>query len=176
MDEGRRYGLHKGLCHRVRGCREGRQSETRGFMSAVFTVFGEFGVDNHPEEYNIPGLWPSRSAQSVFQRYKRLKADCLRFEGEFRRVSGIHLTSEPREKDFVCIATAKDNLASGILSASESGNAYDYIGANAKSSGRPSSIWRFGSSFGKPAFQDAACSVNRSRWPSCISRFSRGNS
>jgi hypothetical protein len=37
---------------------------------------------------------------AVFQRYKRLKADCLIFEGEFRRVLGIHLTAEPHE-DFV---------------------------------------------------------------------------
>jgi hypothetical protein len=50
-------------------------------------------------------------------------------------VSGTHLTSEPREEDFVRIATAKANLVSGRLSASESGNAYEYIGANAKSPG-----------------------------------------
>jgi hypothetical protein len=56
------------------------------FMNTVFTVFSKFGVENHPEEYNVPGLWPSRSAQSVFERNKRLTADCLRFEGEFRRL------------------------------------------------------------------------------------------
>jgi hypothetical protein len=60
-------------------------------------------------------------------------------------VSGIHLTGEPREEDFVCIATAEDNLASGILSAPESGNAYEYIGANAKSPGlafERLSVWK----------------------------------
>jgi hypothetical protein len=51
-------------------------------------------------------------------------------------VSGIHLTGEPREEDFVRIATAEGNLASGRLSASESGNSYEYIGANAKSPNR----------------------------------------
>jgi hypothetical protein len=53
------------------------------FVNTVFTVFRKFGIENHPE-CNVPGLWASRSAQPVFQRYKRLKADCLRFEGEFR--------------------------------------------------------------------------------------------
>jgi hypothetical protein len=53
------------------------------FMNMVFTVFRKFGMENYPE-YSVPGLWVSRSAQPVFQRYKRLKADCLRFEGEFR--------------------------------------------------------------------------------------------
>jgi hypothetical protein len=53
------------------------------FMNKVFTVYRKFGMENHPE-YNVPGLWASRSAQPVFQRYKRLQADCLRFEGESR--------------------------------------------------------------------------------------------
>jgi hypothetical protein len=65
-------------------------------MNTVFTVFRKFGLENHPD-YSVPGLWASCSAHIVFQMYKRLKADCLRFEREFRRVSGIHLTAEPRE-------------------------------------------------------------------------------
>jgi hypothetical protein len=73
-------------------------------MNTVFTVFRKFGLENHPE-YSVPGLWASRSAQPVFQRCKRIKADCLRFEGEFRRVSGIHLTAEPGE-GFMRTATA----------------------------------------------------------------------
>jgi hypothetical protein len=44
------------------------------FMNTVFTVFRKLGRENHPE-YNVPGLWASRSAQPVFQRYKRLRAD-----------------------------------------------------------------------------------------------------
>jgi hypothetical protein len=75
---------------------KGVSQKRAGFMNMVFTVFRKFEMVNHPER-NVPGLWASRSAQPVFQRYKRLKADCLRFEGEFRRVSGIHLTAEPRE-------------------------------------------------------------------------------
>jgi hypothetical protein len=63
---------------------KGVSQKRADFMNTVFTVFRKFGVENQPEEYNLPGLWPSRSVQSVFQRYKRLKADCLRFEGEFR--------------------------------------------------------------------------------------------
>jgi hypothetical protein len=43
------------------------------FMNTVFTVFRKFGMENRPE-YNVPGLWASRSAQPVFQRYKKLKA------------------------------------------------------------------------------------------------------
>jgi hypothetical protein len=83
MDEGRRDGLHEDLCHRVEGCREGVSQKRADFMNTVFTVFRKFGMENHPD-YNVPDLWASRSAQPVFQRYKRLKADCLRFEGEFR--------------------------------------------------------------------------------------------
>jgi hypothetical protein len=41
----------------------------------------------------------------------------------------------------VRIATANANLASGRLSSSESGNAYDYIGANAKSPGPAFEHW-----------------------------------
>jgi hypothetical protein len=82
MDEGRRDGLHEGLCHCVGGCREGVSQKRADFMNTVFTVFRKFGMENHPG-YNVPELWASRSAQPVFQRYKRLKADCLRFEGEF---------------------------------------------------------------------------------------------
>jgi hypothetical protein len=52
-------------------------------MNTVFTVFRKFGLENHPD-YSVSGLWASRSAHTVFQMYKRLKADCLRFEGEFR--------------------------------------------------------------------------------------------
>jgi hypothetical protein len=52
------------------------------FMNTVFTIFRKFGMENHPES-NYPGLWASRSSQPVFQRYKTLKADYLRFEGEF---------------------------------------------------------------------------------------------
>jgi hypothetical protein len=53
------------------------------FVNTVFTVFRKFGMEYHPE-CNVPDLWTSRSAQPAFQIYKRLKADCLRFEGEFR--------------------------------------------------------------------------------------------
>jgi hypothetical protein len=104
MDHGRRDGLHEGLCHRVGGCRAGVSQKRPDFRNAVFTVFRNFGLEDHPE-YSVPGLWASRAAQPVFQRYKRLKADWLRFEGEFSRVSGIHLTAEPRE-GFVRTATA----------------------------------------------------------------------
>jgi hypothetical protein len=83
---------------------KGVSQKRADFMNTVFTVFRNFGLENHPE-YNIPGLWASRSARTVFQRYKRLMADCLRFEGEFRRVPGIHLTAEPRE-GFVSTETA----------------------------------------------------------------------
>jgi hypothetical protein len=75
---------------------KGVSQKRADFMNTVFTVFRKFGLENHPD-YSVPGLWASRSAHTVFQRYKRLKADCLRFEGDFRRVSGIHLTAEPRE-------------------------------------------------------------------------------
>jgi hypothetical protein len=51
---------------------KGVNQKRADFMNAVFTVFRKFGVENHPEEYNILGLWPSRCTQSVFQRYKRL--------------------------------------------------------------------------------------------------------
>jgi hypothetical protein len=83
MDEGRSDGLHEGLCHRVGGCREVVSQKRADFMNTVFTVFHKFGMENR-REYNVPGLWAIRSADTVFQRYKRLKADCLRFEGEFR--------------------------------------------------------------------------------------------
>jgi hypothetical protein len=75
---------------------KGVSQKRADFMNTAFTVFPKFGLENHPED-SVPGLWASRSAHPVFQRYKRLKADCLRFEGEFHRVSGIHLTAEPRE-------------------------------------------------------------------------------
>jgi hypothetical protein len=104
MDEGRRDGLHEGLVIAAEDTEKGFSQKRADFMNTVFTVFRKFGLENHPE-YSVPGLWASRSAQPVFQRYKRLKADCLRFEGEFRRVSGIHLTAEPRE-GFVRTATA----------------------------------------------------------------------
>jgi hypothetical protein len=83
---------------------KGVSQKRADFMNTVFTVFRKFGMENNPE-YNVPGLWVSRSAQPVFQKYKRLKVDCLIFEGEFRRLSGIHLAAEPRE-DFVRTATA----------------------------------------------------------------------
>jgi hypothetical protein len=83
---------------------KGVSQKRADFMNTVFTVFRKLGMENHPE-YIVRGLWASRSAQPGLQRYKRLKADCLRFEGEFRRVSGIHRTAEPRE-DFVRTATA----------------------------------------------------------------------
>jgi hypothetical protein len=79
MGEGRRDGLHEGLCHRVGGCREGVSQKRADFMKTVFTVFRKSGMENHPE-YNVPDLRASRSAQPVFQRHKKLKADCLRFE------------------------------------------------------------------------------------------------
>jgi hypothetical protein len=50
------------------------------FTKAVFTVFCKVAMESHLE-YNVPGLWPSRSAQPVFQRYRTLKADSLRYEG-----------------------------------------------------------------------------------------------
>jgi hypothetical protein len=103
-------------------------------MNAVFMIFRKFGMENNPE-YNLSGLWPCRSAQPVFQRYKRLKADCLRFEGEFHRVSRIHVTTEPRKEDFVRTATEKANLASRTLSASESGHIVSW------KSGSPSCSW-----------------------------------
>jgi hypothetical protein len=78
------------------GTEKGVSQKRADFMNTIFTIFRKFGLENHPD-YSVPGLWASRSAHTVFQRYKRLKADCLRFEGEFRRVSGIHLTAEPRE-------------------------------------------------------------------------------
>jgi hypothetical protein len=62
---------------------KGVSQKRADFMNTVFTVFRKFGLENHPE-YSVPALWASRSAHPVFQRYKRLKADCLRFEGEFR--------------------------------------------------------------------------------------------
>jgi hypothetical protein len=83
---------------------KGVSQKRADFMNAVFTVLRKFGMENHPD-YSVTGLWASRSAQPVFQMYKRLKADCLRYEGGFRRVSGIHLTAEPRE-GFVRTATA----------------------------------------------------------------------
>jgi hypothetical protein len=73
-------------------------------MNTVFAVFRKFVMENHPD-YSVPGVWASCYAQPLFQRYTRLKADCLRFEGEFRRVSGIQLIAEPRE-GFVRTATA----------------------------------------------------------------------
>jgi hypothetical protein len=81
MDEGRRYGLHEGLCHRVEGCREGHQSEARRLHEYGIHGLPQVGMENHLE-YSVPGLWVSRSAEPVFQRYTRLKADYLRFEGE----------------------------------------------------------------------------------------------
>jgi hypothetical protein len=48
---------------------KGVSQKRADFMNAVFTVFRKFGRENHPE-YNVPGLWASRSAQPVFQRYK----------------------------------------------------------------------------------------------------------
>jgi hypothetical protein len=56
------------------------------FMNTVFTVSRKFGMENHPE-YSVPGFWVSRSAPTVFQRYKRLKADCV--GTQFRRVKLI---------------------------------------------------------------------------------------
>jgi hypothetical protein len=83
--------------------KKGVSQKRADFLNTVFTV-RKFGMENNPE-YNVPGLWASRSAQPVFQKYKRLKADRLIFEGEFRRVSGIHPAAEPHE-DFVRTATA----------------------------------------------------------------------
>jgi hypothetical protein len=62
---------------------KGVSQKRADFMNTVFTVFRKFGLENHPE-YSVPALWASRSAHPVFQRYKRLEAGCLRFEGEFR--------------------------------------------------------------------------------------------
>jgi hypothetical protein len=83
MTEGRRYGLHEGLVIVSEDPEKGVSQKRADFIIAVFTVFRNFGVENHPKVYSVPGLWPSRSVQSVFQRYKRLKVDCLIFEGGF---------------------------------------------------------------------------------------------
>jgi hypothetical protein len=115
--------------------KKGVSQKRADFMTAIFYVFSKFGKENHSDEFEQPGLWPCRSAQSVFQRYKRLKAECLRFEGEYRRASGSHLTGEPRDDDYVRIATAKVNLTSGKIQDSESGHIYEYVGTNAKSPG-----------------------------------------
>jgi hypothetical protein len=57
---------------------KGVSQKRADFTNTISTVFRKFGMENHPE-YNVPDFWASRSAQSVFQRYKRLKASCLRF-------------------------------------------------------------------------------------------------
>jgi hypothetical protein len=54
------------------------------FMNTVFAVFRKIGMENNPE-HNVPGFWASRSGQPVFQKYKRLKADCLIFVVCFRQ-------------------------------------------------------------------------------------------
>jgi hypothetical protein len=51
------------------------------FMTAIFSLFQSFGRENHSDEFDTSGLWACRSARSVFQRYKRLKAECIGFEG-----------------------------------------------------------------------------------------------
>jgi hypothetical protein len=58
---------------------KGVSQKCADFMNTVFTVLQKFGMEYHPE-YNVPGLWVSCSAQPVFQRYKRLKADYVGFE------------------------------------------------------------------------------------------------
>jgi hypothetical protein len=63
---------------------KGVSQKRADFIIAVFTVFRNFGVENHPEVYSVPGIWPSCSVPSVFQRYRRLKVDCLIFEGGLR--------------------------------------------------------------------------------------------
>jgi hypothetical protein len=58
---------------------ETNQFKSAEFMAAIYFVFRKFGKENHCDEFDMPGLRPCHSEQSIFQRYKGLKAEGTRF-------------------------------------------------------------------------------------------------
>ena len=69
---------------------------------------------------------------SIFQRYKRIKNECLEFEKWYQRALAAALTGPPSPDDILIVVTALfDNFCAGTVQ-----NMYSFIGTDATSPGK----------------------------------------
>ena len=109
---------------------KGTSQKAKHFAESIESEFN-ICIANH--KGTEPATEQSRSGSSIFQRYKKIKKDCLEFEKCYQRVCDCDLTGSPTFSDKLNVTLALYNdLCNGSLR-----NMYSFIGEDAISPGKP---------------------------------------